>query len=690
MQFLKCVNIKLTKVKSTVSSTNEHLLVALFIFSFLANQIYFNIGLLPSVVDELVYRNNILFPKYGSNVPDYVYRIIYGYAFNCKIIWLECGRVFNVFFYSLGSLFCYLVARKHLTLFPSLITLVVCFLSPMKGYTAYFMPESIYFSFFWLTIYCIFLYEDRTHIKSISIVMFPLAMLGMIKPHALILLCIYLMFIAGELYLLKNFSYRSLIINTSYVLFFYFGLRFVVGYVFFSSSDSSLLGGTYEKILVNNLNHNDVNYVELITLFARSLIAHTGVLVLLMSASFLLLTNLSDLKKYESRNGILLFTRMLFLGYIICISAFTVVVAFTDSSQFNRVHLRYYNFIYPMLPLFILIAANRVNVNEILSASRRHLYLIVLILFLLFIGFTKFAPFIPDYVDGPELRGIVKYTKFFNVYVLLSLAGIIYALTRKKMPIRFIAYVQIPIFFLIAWTGVKGDISNRFNQSSFDAAPKIINSIIPKSEHSKMSFIADPSALGIQTLSKIYYDEPNIGIVSKKTGSHIDTESSSILHKWIILFGEYNYDKRLLYKKYQGFSILKLNDDRFIDFRLSGQGDAAPYTAIGLGSYEPWGAWSNEDVVRLNFDEKLPQRLQVVLNAFSYPDNANDEFQICYVNICKLFNLNESARVLLFDFEADDSGNSIEFKIKNPVDIGGRRVGLGFIEMEIKDLRGKN
>jgi hypothetical protein len=94
-------------------------------------------------------------------------------------------------------------------------------------------------------------------------------------------------------------------------------------------------------------------------------------------------------------------------------------------------------------------------------------------------------------------------------------------------------------------------------------------------------------------------------------------------------------------------------------------------------------------VVRFSFDDKLPQRFQVILNAFSYPDNVNDEFQICYLNKCNIFRLNEKPEVLLFDFTGVESSNTIEFKVKNPIDIGGRRVGLGFIEIEIIESRSK-
>jgi hypothetical protein len=308
---------------------------------------------------------------------------------------------------------------------------------------------------------------------------------------------------------------------------------------------------------------------------------------------------------------------------------------------------------------------------------------------LFIIAYTKFAPFIPDYVDGPELRGITKNSKLFYFYILLSFSGIIYAFIRKKIPLRFIVFLQIPIFFLISWSVVKGDISNRFNKSPFDVAPKLIHSTIPKLELSKMAFIADPSALGIQTLSKIYYDEPNISIVSTETGSYIDLTSYIDLYKWIVVFGDYSYNKKFLYKKFDGFSILKLNDDRFIDFRSSRQGEVTHYTSTGMGIYEPWGSWSNQDVVRFSFDDKLPQRFQVILNAFSYPDNVNDEFQICYLYKCNIFRLNEKAEVLLFDFTGVESSNTIEFKVKNPIDIGGRKVGLGFIEIAIIESRSK-
>src|SRR5690348_13686841 len=106
-----------------------------------------NSGLYPTVfADEYEYS---LFSRLTSfsraTVPDYLYLLIYGITSFCSQGYLDCARIQNVGFFVASGYFIYLTARRISSRTVAFLIALLALAGPFNSYTAYYMPESMYF-----------------------------------------------------------------------------------------------------------------------------------------------------------------------------------------------------------------------------------------------------------------------------------------------------------------------------------------------------------------------------------------------------------------------------------------------------------------------------------------------------------------------------------------------------------------
>lgn len=106
-----------------------------------------SIGLYPLVMsDEYNYsKYSRLLPFSQGFLPNYLYFLIYSATSYCGDGFLQCSRVFNVAFFVCSFPFIYLVSRLVVARAVSFFIALVCILGPLNSYTAYYMPDSLYF-----------------------------------------------------------------------------------------------------------------------------------------------------------------------------------------------------------------------------------------------------------------------------------------------------------------------------------------------------------------------------------------------------------------------------------------------------------------------------------------------------------------------------------------------------------------
>lgn len=123
-----------------------------------------------------------------SQRPSYLYFGAFGLTDRCGDRFLECARLFNTVFF-VGSIpLIYSLARYHLPRTLALWITALSVFSPVNAYSAYFMPESMYYFGFFLFAWITLKGMDRRPVRAVIFASFTLAALTMVKVHAVFLL----------------------------------------------------------------------------------------------------------------------------------------------------------------------------------------------------------------------------------------------------------------------------------------------------------------------------------------------------------------------------------------------------------------------------------------------------------------------------------------------------------------------
>ena len=207
-----------------------------------------NAGLVPMVFgDEWMYN---LFsrvePASLSPRPMYLFFSVYGWTSHCGEGFLDCARQINALFFALSLPLIYSVSRSFLPVGLSLFVAICSVFSPINTYSAFFMPESMYFFFFWL-----FTWVVVKGFESNPLLMTlggggVLGLMSMVKPHAVFL---FTGLLAGCFFFwlqkrtLPCFRRGLLLALASGLAF--FAVRLPVGYLFAGANGLSIMGSTY-------------------------------------------------------------------------------------------------------------------------------------------------------------------------------------------------------------------------------------------------------------------------------------------------------------------------------------------------------------------------------------------------------------------------------------------------------------
>jgi phosphoglycerol transferase len=134
-----------------------------------------------------------------------------------------------------------------------------------------------------------------------------------------------------------------------------------------------------------------------------------------------------------------------------------------------------------------------------------------------------------------------------------------------------------------------------------------------------------------------------------------------------------------------------------IDFKRSGYPTFLK-EASGLDGVEDWGRWTNANIapsVKLRFNNPLPRKFSVELQATAFGPNVNSPVAIIVGNTIKQISItNEPNKTYKALFDNPDSANNIEIVPPkptsphdlNPANADSRKIGIGLISLKIKPI----
>lgn len=420
--------------------------------------LYRNFSLYPSVMgDEYV---NFIFSK-NTNIkdimiPSYLYFYFYKVSYVCGSDYLNCVRYLNIIFFVSGIYFTYLLAEKFSNKNYSKIIFITLLISPFNIYTAYFLPESMYYFLICLTFYLMFSLKINT--KYYFIIGFILGLCSMIKPHAIFFIPVFVIYFT----VLKSSITKSFSNNFLFILSFFF-IKLILS--LFADLDFSIFGNYYSHAIKS---YTDINSRDLFKIINFSFINFYGIisfLIIIFCLPLLILIQNIGIHINKQNNYVLdnfsIFVLIVLFFIIVTYSVFSGFSAnnhvdkgipFENSFRLNN---RYYFFIFPLLLIIFLqemTTKNRKNNNTKFTK----LFSLIFIVNSVFFGFNLY----PSYhlVDAPLYRGVTYNNNFFYFTIFFSILLIVLYNYRQKTTLIIYLFIFLPTIFVISSVPINKEI----------------------------------------------------------------------------------------------------------------------------------------------------------------------------------------------------------------------------------------
>lgn len=624
-------------------------MVAIFLFL-----VFRNSGLGPSVLgDEWSYSlYSRLLPFSKAQVPSFLYYLVYRSSNVCGNDFASCARVLNAGFFVMAAPFILLVARRHMPLGLALLLTLATLLSPLSTYTAFFMPEAMYFFMFWVFAWLVLEAAPRARAINGLVIGGFLGAMCLVKLHAAFLLGGYCLYLFCMLLLNRGAGvFRHTMQGAAAAIAAFFVVRLGLGYLLAGPHGLHLLGGLYDAQLNSSFSHPDLKL--LLHYGARSALGHSLALALLYAVPLACLLQLRRVPADDAPPGKSDRQRLMAFSIAVLFVLVGVTVYFTANvpdgnplQGLQRLHMRYYSFALPLL--YIVAGAwSRDGASGGSAGSLRRLITVMLIGGLCVIAWrTHLHGFAPNRIDAPELHGVLVDSHFFNVMAALGLGCLVAWLIDRQLGSLLYVVFFLPIFAWGASSHVDSEAAQRKIPDSYDSAARTVHDLLPASRRTGIVLLGD-NIFGL-VQANFALDAADARDVVLRPGQPVVAGNLPDGSQWALVIGAHAMDvPTATAQKFGDFALYRLVTPQLIDFRDS---TATLASVQGLSGIEAFGRWSDADEVVLHTVEPLPPMATLSLTAAAYGPNVGKPFIATLGNEQQSFTLTDVAQTVRLQF----------------------------------------
>jgi phosphoglycerol transferase len=655
-----------------------------------------NGGIYPVVfADEYCYSMSSRFlPLADSSIPGYIYLAIYRATNVCGDGFLACARLLNVLFFVASAPFLYLTARRVCTRGVASTIAMLALAGPINTYTAYYMPESLYFFSFWLLTWFVLQLDESASSKAWSFAGVILGLSALIKPHALLLLpaiVVYVFYVGRK----KEGKWAPHAFwNAIALVAFSVLIKLSIGYLLAGKAGLTLFGPCYTSIATSTASQWQRCH-ELLASSMESVRGH-ALAICLMFGVPIVVAIIATFGSAFSRAGARSDQKMSFYALAVLVSLVLVAGLFTASvrgagpyESMARLHMRYYNF---ALPLLLVIAASQLSLQPIDTSFRwRALTALPIGAAIIYAVCTRLAPYTPFLVDSPELRGFTYQSTVFYILSAMSFFALALWVHSTRAGARMFVYVLMPLTVVFSSVYVNGELRSRLVPDVFDKAGICTRQYLSKQDLSKVVILGS-DASGLYK-SLFHLDNPQAALQMIPKGRECDWTTVPGDKEWALVIGDHPLPDNTLFElPMNGFTLARIRGTNTIDFRASAWPGVIA-NARGLCSVEPWGTWSSDAVVTLRWVKPLPRKFTVHLVAHAFGPNVGKEFVAHVGDEAARFTLGASPEAKVLEFSNPNKCRIMKIDVPSPTspkELGlsadERCLGIAFTELRIAPL----
>ncbi len=669
----------------------------LAVFLFL---LFRNTGLHPVVfADEWGYSlHSRLTSLAAAPKPSYIYLWVMRSTKSCGSGFLECARIINSIFFIAATPFIYLTARwvttKPIAAFIALLSIA----APINSYTAYFMPEAIYFFAFWvLTWFAIKFRRWQPAYYAAGIGM-GVAAMTMIKVNAVFLLPGMAAYLIYAIFRTRRQSWARVSAGAIIVLIgSFFLVRLGWGYLFAGNAGFNILGTKYASLANSSL--TPIALLRLGEQALGSLRGHLMGLSLLFGVPLACMLTMGfargESELDDNQNAISAYTVLLLIPLLIGVAYFTAsVVGSGPYESLTRLHMRYYDFLFP---LFFIIAAGQLSGSAAQKPGYARVIAVLLVVALSIYSLKYLLTlYTPGFVDAPELQGFTVHRLAFYFLALLGLVSVVVWAFRQRVGAQLFVFVFMPLSVLTSSYFVHHELRAYRAPGIYDTAGMAVHSFLDKEDRSRV--LVASSSLGDLDRLLFYIDDPKADLLLLPEGASLNQSVVPADKEWLLLVGDYPVAGMKLVMSGDGYSLWRVqrkvdgssgNSDEVIDFSRE-QWQGIVWRVSGLSQPAAFGRWSVGPEVKIEMVSPLPRRFTVRLKAFAFGPNAERAFILRIGSQAQTFRVSSAPSDVSLDYQSDGSERTITIQVPAPtspkqlgLSTDDRLLGIGLMQMTI-------
>jgi len=444
----------------------------------------------------------------------------------------------------------FIVASRFLPFWGAYGFMIATGLSPLSVYTSMFLPESMYFFFIGLVLLTVLRAMKDFTIQNWALVGASVGLASLVKPHA------WLSAIAIGITLIviglgnRNIGFKKTILSGLIVLAAAALSRLLVGLAVAGPKALGFFGVYFGADVIGEVVSGPAEPNQLdptgsspmagvFALFGSQLNTHLLSVSALMSLALIgLIVAIIDLirtRELRPASGFGLFAFIWLGSMMIEIVIFTGWITGSGDDHTTRVLLRYYDFLFVIVPLAGL-SVLASQLQERLNVFVRWGLAIAFgaVLTPAFSGF--FGTLTIQIADAPNLAGLVVNSDVFNAAALLGIAGVIlFAAFPKLTPYAFIAILPVTLIGT-GWQIQDQYQGFRAELSASDKAGQFINANFTEQEVDRGLILAN-SRFDATNVA-IWADSASITYEMFGPGSQFDSSMAPAGTSFIVTSGD--------------------------------------------------------------------------------------------------------------------------------------------------------
>lgn len=666
-------------------------------------------GLQPTVFADEWYYSKLarLTPIADAILPSYLYLWIFSASKVCGDGFLDCVRAGNLAFLLASTPFVYLIARRYMGQTAAAVVALLSTLAPLNSFTAYFMPESTYYFGFCVlswTALCGAGWRPFVHAMASGAV---LGLMSLVKVHAVFLLpalCPFLLAASrqrGGAWVLRGLAMATLAAAVA------LALKFGLGWLFAGKAGLSLFGSFYDSTVVER------DRLALLGAAAVSAAGHLMALAPIYGLPLAILVHATCACLLRGRAGaapsasadlaagqrhLLHLYVLLMLGAAAGLTVvYTAGLAIGGSREGLRLHLRYYNFVFPLLAVVAAAAIAPRGVRGVRDDAAPlpwlRWVLAILLGAALLASLFRLQGYVINIVDGPDIAAIGPDSRRFQVLVVLQLLLLLaWAARRRAAPLLYLC-LALPLAYAASQISIGRYFAAQRPPTPTDVAARFVHDYVAPDQRDQVVIAGVDVALMMR--AQFHIDHPDTVWRAMEFGPVAEYQLP-VNKKWLLLLGQYEVsDKAVTILRTPYYSFVRLPDQEPTVSRVRFSAPADPNVVVGiegLSRIEPWGRWSDAKHVTIRFAQPLPRRVGVVLTGRAYDVNAELPFRMRIGNQVKEFRLGWHDGEIGLHFDIGDDVRTIDIEVPQPVSPeerghpgDTRKLGIGIAEFVITD-----